>query len=91
MAKDGNTVILARRFLDALKSGDKAQAQDLAKQCGYEKFEYWRHILTALGLHLAKEDKRFRVNGKRTRTYSLTVRPFFSDEVVAKIEGFVPK
>jgi hypothetical protein len=58
VAKDANTVILARKFFDALTAGDKAKAQDLAKECGYEKFENWRHILVALGLHLTKEAKQ---------------------------------
>jgi hypothetical protein len=64
VAKDGNTVLLARKFLDALTAGDKAKAQDLAKECGYDKFENWKHIVVALGLHLTKEDKRVRVDGK---------------------------
>jgi hypothetical protein len=74
-------------FVDSLVAGDVEAASVHAKNFGQPDFKNWRHIATALGLHMTREIVRKKVAGKNQRTYTIVLKAFFSDQVAFEIKN----
>ena len=79
-------IMKARQFFDLLTTGKTEEAKVLAKDGGVGFREWGTTFFTPLGLHLNKTEKKKRIGTATVRSYSLTVKPFFSPEIVAVID-----
>lgn len=78
-------------FVDSLVAGNMEAASTHAKNFGQAEFKNWRHIATALGLHMTREVVRKKIAGKNQRSYTLVLKPFFSDQVAFEIKNVSAK